>query len=441
MEHQYGKNLAFAKPFAPDLFKEYVYAERNVYEHPYITLSRLRVIFETLTDLVIQGLSKPIDRRSVYNERLKAIRGSVPQEIWQRLDVVRPLCNAASHDPIPDEPYQQGKISSRALEALELARDYAFWYFETVDKSVQFGLAGPFEPPPQETFEDQLRWVHEGDPYAALVLSQYHDGLAQSAQENDFHQRMRELLLDYAVDRGTLEAMLLKASRLIYSSDQSVGIKSGIALIDKIMSQGEVIGLYACKAIGFYRLNRSVTAETVALRGCEAGDPFAMNLVSQWAGNPDHELNISDDERVELLEKSLGIAFNEEAAYYLSMVYRSDGRISEARELLESAVNVSGDPRNLLEFELGKVLFSDGKNIDRAKLLINSYAKEDVWSCLNAAKFFCDIGEFTLGFELFESAVKNWLGSKIFKILETLLTQYEIACSILTNSMKEQSAS
>lgn len=76
MGHQYGKNLAFAKPFAPDLFEEYVYAERNVYEHPYITLSRLRVIFETITGLVIKGLSKRVHTRSVYKERLKVLIGS-----------------------------------------------------------------------------------------------------------------------------------------------------------------------------------------------------------------------------------------------------------------------------------------------------------------------------------------------------------------------------
>lgn len=210
MEHQYGGNLAFAKPLAPDLFKEYVYAERNVYEHPYITLSRLRVIFETLTDLVIQGLSKRVDTRAAYNERLKVLRGSIPIELWQRLDTIRPLCNAACHNAIQDEPYQRAKISRRALEGLELARDYAFWYFEAIAKSVQVGTTGRFEPPPEETFEDRLKWVHDGDPYAALGLFEYHNGLAESADKQDFHRRMGGMLLDYAVDRGVEEAIFLK---------------------------------------------------------------------------------------------------------------------------------------------------------------------------------------------------------------------------------------
>lgn len=198
----------------------------------------------------------------------------------------------------------------------------------------------------------------------------------------------------------------VKASRLIYFSDQVEEIRFGISLIDKLIAQGEVIALYARKAIGFSKLNRSITAETVVRKGCEAGDPYAMNLASQWAGRPGNGLSISDDERVELLEKSLRIAFNEEAAYYLSMVYRSQGRTSEAKELLESAVKASADPRNLLEFELGKFLFSDGQELLRARSLIDSYAKEDVWSSLNAAEFFCDRDEFSLGFEMFESAVR-----------------------------------
>lgn len=422
MEHQYGRNLAFAKPFAPDLFKEYVYAERNVYEHPYITLSRLRVIFETLTDLVLRGLSKRVGTRSVYNERLKALRGCIPQEIWRRLDTIRPLCNAACHNAIQDEPYQKGKITRRALEGLELARDYAFWYFETIAKSVQVESSGEFEPPPQETFEDQLKWVHEGDPYAALGLSDYHRQIGERTQENDFHRRMSEMLLDYAVDRGVTEAIIRRSSRLVYLSDQVEGVKLGISLIDKLIAQGEVINLYALKAIGFSRLNRSVTAETVAFQGCEAGDPYAMNLVAQWAGDSGHDIELTDDERAELFENSLEIAFNDEAAYYLSAWHLDQGRVPQALELLGQSVKVSGDPRKLLEFELGKLLFRAGQDPDRALKLIGEYAEQDVWSKLNAAEFLCDIEKFSLGFEMFESATKSALVEDFQNFGETFET-------------------
>lgn len=392
MSYKFGDNLGFARTKSPDVFKEYIYAEKNVHTHPYVTLSRLRVIFEWYSDRVIQALKIPCRVSAPFHERLRLLRGKIPDVYWRDLEDIRPTCNAASHELLTSKIECSDKLTAIALRGLRLARDYAIWYYEKIEKHQDLDTTGEFILPPASSFEEELRYAHEGDGYAALRVSMWHSEKALEDPFSENHRILEQAFLDLACELNITDAKHRKAIGLIYSANSIDDKKAGIAIIDELITEGLVFGVYCDKACAFASINRELTGVSVARKGVEAGDPYAMNLLAQWAGMPGKGFSMTDEERAKLYERSLEIAFNCEAAYYLSMFYAKNYRFDDAIGLLEKALHSGEDDRGLLEFELGRLLIKCDKGMQRPLELFRSIADKSAVAALNAAETLVNLG-------------------------------------------------
>ena len=410
MNYNYGDNLGFARNKSPDVFKEYIYAEKNVHIHPYVTLSRLRTIYEKYTDDIIEALHIPCRVSAPLQEQLKLLRGKIPDNFLRKLEAIRPICNSAVHELMTSGDNSRDEITKTAMDGLRLARDYAPWFYEKVEKHSDLSQVGEFVAPPLSSLEDELRYAHDGDGWAALMVAKRHFALtleAAESAESSFHRRLADTFLQHACDKGLYEARRFKSTQLIYSAASMDDIKAGIAIIDELIVQGDVEGLYCDKACAFSAMNRQLTGVSIARKGVEAGDPYAMNLLAQWAGYPDKKISMTDEERTKLLEKSLGIAFNCEAAYYLSTYYQSQGKVSEAIALLEQAIRYGEDKRGLVEFALGSMLVEQDNDIERGFELLTYYASKSYWNALNTAEKLVDISRYAEALAFFKMAVTH----------------------------------
>lgn len=403
MIYEYGDNLSFVKEREPDVFMEYVYAERNAHGHPYVALNRLRIIYEWYANCTLDELNIPYRRSLPFHERIKLLRGRIPSDLWNRIEEIRPICNSAAHEPLSLEMRRSSKINSIAMDGLELARDFAYWFYQKVKRDQLIHSVGFIAPPPT-SFEEELRYAHDGDGYAALAVAKRHLFLPAEEDSPSFHKRLGNVFLDISCSAGIPEARFMKARLLIYLGESEEAIKEGLTINEELIREGEIIGTYCDKACGFSSIGSKKTAVAIARKGVEMGDPYAMNLLVQWSGYPDRGIFMGDQECIELLEQSLEIVFNAEAAYYLSMFYESESRVWEAIDVLEKALRYD-DSRRLIGFRLGSILIGLDENSERGYELIDSYARESGWSSLNAAEKMAGSGNFGYALKLFKQSL------------------------------------
>jgi len=408
MSYIFGDNVSFVKNENPDLFKEYIYAEKNVYSHPYLTFNRLRVIYEELTNRACDKLSLDGYKNEVFAKRLIRLRGRVPDSLIRGVESLRPICNAASHQLMNSEVKSNEKLINQALKGLSIARDFAYWYYFKLVKNAEFSSLPEFVNPPSTSFEEELRWAHEGDAYAALAVSEHHRHMAlYDGDKKDYHESLFKAFLDYSCDKGVVEALEWKSTLLTSLGKNVDEIREGIAICDRLIKYGIVINSYHNKAVAFARMNRKHTAINFLKKGVDAGDPYAINFYVQWSSYPENDINLSQDECIRLLEKSVSIAFNGEAAYYLSIYYQNLGEHSKAIDLLEDSVEKSADKRGLLESQLGKLLINQRRDKSRGIQFLISYARSSFHAAICAVEDLLSVDCFDVALTLFMESFKS----------------------------------
>lgn len=413
MNERYGLNLAFLKNSHLTIYKETIYAERNVYTHPNLSLNRLRVVFEAWVKEILFDLGIKPNNKSSYRDRLRLLQGKIPDALWKKIDELRPICNTASHELM--NAYEENESAiTEALNALKVSQDLAIWYVKKIKKEEVSHTE--FIPPPKANFEETLSNAHAGDAGAIYDVAIWHRNQAPKVQkESEFHSKMFKIFINESFEGGYPPAKITKAISLIHSIEEKNDIHEGIYILEELIREGEVIDVYCLKAIALERLNRSISADVVALQGAEKGDPYAMNLVAQWAGHDRPKIKLTEPERMRLYEKSLGIAFNEEAAYYLSMYYEDLGLVDEATTLLEKCIKHKEDTRGLFESRLAKMLLSSGKNKNKAYELYEAYSNKGYWSSLNSADELIELNETHLALRYFKQSITTAMDSEILQ--------------------------
>lgn len=248
----YGHNFAFAKHEFPTIYKETVYAERNAYTHPYLSLNRLRVVFEALVNTILGELGVQLTSRSSYKDKLNVLRGKIPESLWKNIEDLRPICNAASHELIVADEENEFAIQS-ALNGLKTSKDLAIWFFEKVRKESVPDYE--FIPPPASNIEEILLYAHHGDAGSAYEVAMWHRKLIfNEPKKSDIHSKMFEYFLNVSFDGRFHPAKYLKAVAQINSSNEKNSIHEGIYILEDLIKEGEVIDVYYQKAIALERL-------------------------------------------------------------------------------------------------------------------------------------------------------------------------------------------
>ena len=135
-------NFSFFKDEWAVLAKLGESAERNVYVDPNTTISKLRLLGETIAKAVLASDNIREFRDTNQVERLNVIQreGLAEAEMLEIFHLLRKKGNKASHDGIYG-------TSDEALQLLALAYQLSIWFMEVYTEAVLDGYLVDHEPP------------------------------------------------------------------------------------------------------------------------------------------------------------------------------------------------------------------------------------------------------------------------------------------------------
>lgn len=120
-------NFSFLETDYPELAKLAQLAERNCYDDPSTTLSKLRILTEKLAKLLIsvEYLEEPYDNRQVSRLQLLQDQTEIPREIISIFHTIRKSGNKASHEGVG--------TTAEAVFMLKKTFQLTQWFFEVYE--------------------------------------------------------------------------------------------------------------------------------------------------------------------------------------------------------------------------------------------------------------------------------------------------------------------
>ncbi len=218
-------NFNFLNTSFPELARLGELAERNLYDDPQTTMSKLRLMCERIVDNLcqiesIQGYSE----RQV--DRLTTLRKEeiIPQRVLDHFHSIRVSGNKAIHANEGSE--------SEALLRLKQARNICIWYYETYSDEVDFKANEFKNPIPQLSIKETTEALEEEIEYLRIenkgLLLQKQKLIQQESQSEKEKRRKRSAASSDRLDISEKEARIIIDEALVKQGWEIIPHKIGL---------------------------------------------------------------------------------------------------------------------------------------------------------------------------------------------------------------------
>lgn len=205
-------NFNFLHTTFPDLARLGELAERNLYDDPQTTMSKLRLMCERIANNLCQIES--IDSNSQRQvDRLTELRKEdiIPQRVLDHFHSIRISGNKAIHANEGTE--------GEALLRLKQARNICIWFFQTYSDNTEFESIGFIKPIRQVSIQETNKVLEEEieklrDENNKLLLDKQKKILEESQSDKD-QRRKRSIKSSEQLDISEAEARLIVDEALI----------------------------------------------------------------------------------------------------------------------------------------------------------------------------------------------------------------------------------